>query len=1314
MAVSGERLGKSGTTCVSSDLPLNNANTHNIGKNSLVSNWSDAAIPQISTIRCQANQPPLSSSPTLGACGAIYGQLVTADQLCQLEQHSTTNANDEIAKPIDGAQKKANLSLTSTKPTTYENKVQKTVSIINPNLTTGTNVCQPASHVVVTQSAYANLDPTITKLQQQQHTNRDSHQPMELSHSLGSDPFIFSCHSDIQPTAMDLGGQPGSPSLSKVLTNVVTSSCCSLQSSTSQSGLNTYCYPVFPFPISTTTAAAADEMICNSTSCNHVVKDAGLGSNNTTTTNTSTTRSTIVTHCEPVISVTNQFPCPRDLEQRPVIKMSVNLIRTYKNINEVYYRKKRRIREQIGEDSIQKRDRKGSVTFLSNGNSITYGNGGSAPSCQHGSTGSLTGVNVASVTNTAALTCYYHHHYHHHHHHHCVAPQSTLSSQVPMLPPHRCGIGCTTTTTTTNNNNNLVAGSTCTSSTESQTRSSGVNGIIQSRHQGPPLVQMKHHHHPTVLHSNQHSISKNLIPSHLSHHSQQQQQQHIYDQGSSSLPSCNPPKSYASTNLNVVPTTTAAVAAAASGLRTTGGLTTTATSGVVGGGGSSLYSCQLQSNSVCQSVSATSSVYPPPPLPHHHPHGLVRIGDVWCNRYKILALIGKGTFGQVVRAFDELTGEEVAIKVIKNKRSFVQQAEVEIKLLREMSIFQSNEQLAADVGANYIVNLKGHFSYHGHLCLVFELLSYNLYDLLGNTNYRGVSLNLTRKFAQQLCAALVFLSRSDVHVIHCDLKPENILLVNPKRSAIKVIDFGSSCHVHEKVYQYIQSRFYRSPEVLFNLDYGLGIDMWSLGCILVEMHTGEPLFCGANELEQLLQIIEVLGFPPVYMIEASPKLSTFFECIPVNVNPALSETIPNAISTSSCSTDNIGDSLATNNNNSSNNNTNPTSNPTTTILSTVSTTTYGTLTTSLATTTIAGEESALAAAKTPSTTATVLPSSKHTTHITTSSSIGGVDSVCQSSNISSTNVRNSITCNVTNNCDNQNNNNNNNSNSHTSNNIADKSNSGVLLSTSGTVFYKPKRIWTKQECTYECKFSGVGTRTLRTVVGADIGGPKSCRRGEQGHTPEDYDKFVDLIQRMLVYEPRFRIRPEEALTHRFFTRKDESGQQKQNTNSSTSTTISTANPPPTRPITTTTTATSSVVVSSSSSRATTANTSITDPSTNTVSLSCQSITANNNNNNNNNNNKQSPSANFEQCTHEKFPSIGSNSSSTVVANATTTTTTTTTSTTTSHQHHRHNSGQETMNASYLTFVPNQEIKQLPGPITTTSTTATAIATSTPD
>lgn len=60
---------------------------------------------------------------------------------------------------------------------------------------------------------------------------------------------------------------------------------------------------------------------------------------------------------------------------------------------------------------------------------------------------------------------------------------------------------------------------------------------------------------------------------------------------------------------------------------------------------------------------------------------------------------------------------------------------------------------------SFPVKLKRHFMWRNHLCLVFELLSYNLYDLLRNTNFRGVSLNLTRKFAQQLCTALLFLSQ---------------------------------------------------------------------------------------------------------------------------------------------------------------------------------------------------------------------------------------------------------------------------------------------------------------------------------------------------------------------------------------------------------------------------------------------------------------------------------------------------------------------------------------------------------------------------
>uniref|UniRef100_A0A3P9HS63 dual-specificity kinase n=1 Tax=Oryzias latipes TaxID=8090 RepID=A0A3P9HS63_ORYLA len=243
---------------------------------------------------------------------------------------------------------------------------------------------------------------------------------------------------------------------------------------------------------------------------------------------------------------------------------------------------------------------------------------------------------------------------------------------------------------------------------------------------------------------------------------------------------------------------------------------------------------------------------------------IVKNGEKWLDRYEIDSLIGKGSFGQVVKAYDHHEQEWVAIKIIKNKKAFLNQAQIELRLLELMNKHDTEMKY-------YIVHLKRHFMFRNHLCLVFELLSYNLYDLLRNTNFRGVSLNLTRKFAQQLCTALLFLATPELSIIHCDLKPENILLCNPKRSAIKIVDFGSSCQLGQRIYQYIQSRFYRSPEVLLGMPYDLAIDMWSLGCILVEMHTGEPLFSGSNEVDQMNKIVEVLGVPPSHMLDAAPK-----------------------------------------------------------------------------------------------------------------------------------------------------------------------------------------------------------------------------------------------------------------------------------------------------------------------------------------------------------------------------------------------------------------------------------------------------------
>jgi len=88
----------------------------------------------------------------------------------------------------------------------------------------------------------------------------------------------------------------------------------------------------------------------------------------------------------------------------------------------------------------------------------------------------------------------------------------------------------------------------------------------------------------------------------------------------------------------------------------------------------------------------------------------------------------------------------------------------------------------------------------------------NLYEFIKANSFRGFSLRLIRRMTKQMLSSLVLLQQKKV--IHCDLKPENILIRHPMHTEIKTIDFGSSCFESEKVYTYIQSRFYRSPEVI--------------------------------------------------------------------------------------------------------------------------------------------------------------------------------------------------------------------------------------------------------------------------------------------------------------------------------------------------------------------------------------------------------------------------------------------------------------------------------------------------------------------
>ncbi|KAJ7178381.1 kinase-like domain-containing protein [Mycena crocata] len=239
------------------------------------------------------------------------------------------------------------------------------------------------------------------------------------------------------------------------------------------------------------------------------------------------------------------------------------------------------------------------------------------------------------------------------------------------------------------------------------------------------------------------------------------------------------------------------------------------------------------------------------------------------HKYLILDILGQGTFGQVVKCQNMKTHEIVAVKVVKNKPAYFNQSMMEVTILEMLNKNSDpNDQ-------HHILRLRDSFIHRSHLCLVFELLSSNLYELIKQNQFQGLSTQLVKVFMAQLLDAMTVLK--EARLIHCDLKPENILLKSLQSPQIKVIDFGSACHERQTVYTYIQSRFYRSPEVLLGMSYTASIDMWSLGCIAVELFLGLPLFPGTSEYNQLTRIVEMLGMPPQSMLNTGKQTAQFFD-----------------------------------------------------------------------------------------------------------------------------------------------------------------------------------------------------------------------------------------------------------------------------------------------------------------------------------------------------------------------------------------------------------------------------------------------------
>uniref|UniRef100_A0A5F7Z9N2 non-specific serine/threonine protein kinase n=1 Tax=Macaca mulatta TaxID=9544 RepID=A0A5F7Z9N2_MACMU len=239
------------------------------------------------------------------------------------------------------------------------------------------------------------------------------------------------------------------------------------------------------------------------------------------------------------------------------------------------------------------------------------------------------------------------------------------------------------------------------------------------------------------------------------------------------------------------------------------------------------------------------------------------------NTYEVLEFLGRGTFGQVVKCWKRGTNEIVAIKILKNHPSYARQGQIEVSILARLSTESADDY-------NFVRAYEC-FQHKNHTCLVFEMLEQNLYDFLKQNKFSPLPLKYIRPVLQQVATALMKLK--SLGLIHADLKPENIMLVDPSRQPyrVKVIDFGSASHVSKAVCStYLQSRYYRAPEIILGLPFCEAIDMWSLGCVIAELFLGWPLYPGASEYDQIRYISQTQGLPAEYLLSAGTKTTRFF------------------------------------------------------------------------------------------------------------------------------------------------------------------------------------------------------------------------------------------------------------------------------------------------------------------------------------------------------------------------------------------------------------------------------------------------------
>ncbi|CAG9323803.1 unnamed protein product [Blepharisma stoltei] len=222
-------------------------------------------------------------------------------------------------------------------------------------------------------------------------------------------------------------------------------------------------------------------------------------------------------------------------------------------------------------------------------------------------------------------------------------------------------------------------------------------------------------------------------------------------------------------------------------------------------------------------------------------------------------VIGNGSFGMVYQATIAETGETVAIKKVFQDRRYKNR---ELQIMKELK----HPNL---VSCRHAFYSPGEKSDELYLNIVMEYIPETLYRVVKHYNKmkQPVPLVLVKLYSYQILRALAYIH--SLGVCHRDIKPQN-LLVDTNTHTVKLCDFGSAKKLvqGEPNVSYICSRYYRAPELIFGAtDYTGAIDVWSAGCVIAELLLGQPIFPGESGVDQLVQIIKVLGTPTKEQIE---------------------------------------------------------------------------------------------------------------------------------------------------------------------------------------------------------------------------------------------------------------------------------------------------------------------------------------------------------------------------------------------------------------------------------------------------------------